>query len=143
MVIYSIVENIMPKTKVVYYQEEDGKSPITDWLDRLFLKDRELYIKLKRKITLLGTFGHELRRPDADYLCEGIYELRLRYKNVHYRMLYFFFGSHVAVLTSGFTKTSKIPQVEIDKALIRKLNFTKNPEVHTHHEESEEDNRCA
>jgi phage-related protein len=34
--------------------------------------------------------GHELRRPEADFLRDGIYEIRVSLQGVHYRILYFF-----------------------------------------------------
>jgi hypothetical protein len=34
--------------------------------------------------------GHELRRPEADFLRDGIYELRASLGGVHHRILYFF-----------------------------------------------------
>ena len=38
----------------------------------------------------LEEFGHELKRPAAAYLRDGIYELRPSYQGLHYRLLYFF-----------------------------------------------------
>ncbi len=34
--------------------------------------------------------GRELRRPIADYLRDGVYELRIGLQGVNYRILYFF-----------------------------------------------------
>ena len=34
--------------------------------------------------------GHELRRPEADLLRDGIYELRVSLNHVHFRLLYSF-----------------------------------------------------
>jgi hypothetical protein len=39
----------------------------------------------------------ELRRPEADYLQDGIYELRVGFQHVNYRMLYFFY-KNIAVV---------------------------------------------
>ena len=44
-------------------------------------------------IRWLALFGHELRRPKADFLRDGIYELRAREGRANYRVLYFFHGS--------------------------------------------------
>ena len=38
----------------------------------------------------LRELGHELRRPEADTLWDGIYELRASVQGVHYSVLYFF-----------------------------------------------------
>lgn len=44
--------------------------------------------------------GHELRRPEADFLRDGIYELRVSLQGQQYRMLYFFHGKVVAVVSA-------------------------------------------
>ena len=64
----------MPKTKVVFYQEDTDTVPVLDWLDTLPSKALD---KCRVKIERLQEFGHELRRPEADYLRDGIYELRV------------------------------------------------------------------
>ena len=51
----------------------------------------------------LRELGHELRRPEADFLRDGIHELRFRFQAVQYRILYFFFEGR-AVATHGLTK---------------------------------------
>ena len=61
-----------------------------------------------------------MRRPAADLLTDGIYELRVRHANINYRMLYFFCGSHVACLSHGLTKGSAVPPAEIVLAAERK-----------------------
>ena len=75
--------------------------------------------------------GHELRRPEADFLREGIYELRAKLGTVNYRILYFFHGRDVAVLASAITKENEIPVNEINRALERKRIFVANPAAHT------------
>jgi len=53
-------------------------------------------------------------------LRDGIYELRASYQGVHYRMLYFFTGRAVVVLSHGFAKERVVPAREIDLAWKRK-----------------------
>src|SRR5437016_14453652 len=48
--------------------------------------------------------GHELRRPEADLLRDGIYELRASVQGVHHRVLYFFHGAAVAVVSHGIAE---------------------------------------
>lgn len=48
--------------------------------------------KCRVRIERLRDLGHELRRPEADLLRDGIYELRVRLGTLNYRMLYFFHG---------------------------------------------------
>jgi phage-related protein len=75
--------------------------------------------------------GHELRRPEGDYLRDGIYELRASYQGVHYRMLYFFHGRVAVVLTHGVVKEREVPTKEIDKAIRAKGAFEGDPSAHT------------
>jgi len=65
----------MPITKVVFFRDSDGEVPFVDWFDRLpqHAKDQCL-----AKLTLLRNQGHELRRPAAENLGGGIYELRAK-----------------------------------------------------------------
>src|ERR1700723_375608 len=104
----------MPKTTVVLYCEEDGSCPFLEWLD-------ELPIKVKAKCLLrvqrLAELGHELRRPEADLLRDGIYELRVGLVHVNYRILYFFHGRIAAILAHGLAKEDRVPGAAIDAAL--------------------------
>ena len=78
--------------------------------------------------------GHELRRPEADFLRDGIYELRVSLRGVHYRILYFFHGTVAAVVSHGLVKEHVVPPKEIDRALERKRRFEANPRTYTYEE---------
>ena len=85
---------------------EDETVFVREWL-------KGLPNKVQRKcltfITRLEMDGHTLRRPIADFLRDGIYELRPSYQGVHYRILFFFSGKDVVVLSQGITKEAKCP----------------------------------
>ena len=119
----------MPKTNVVFYQEDDGSVPILEWLDSLQPKALD---KCTVRIERLKELGHELRRPEADFLRDGIYELRIGLQHVNYRMLYFFHGRTAAVLSHGLVKEAAVPAKEIEKAIERKRKFERDPRVHTY-----------
>jgi phage-related protein len=78
--------------------------------------------------------GHELRRPEADFLRDGIYELRVSRQGVQYRILYFFHGVVAAVVSHGLIKERVVAPNEIDRAIVRRKRFTANPERHTYEE---------
>ena len=122
----------MPKTDVVFYREDDGSVPILDWLDSLPPKALD---KCTVRIERLGELGHELRRPEADFLQDGIYELRVGLQHVNYRILYFFHGRMAAVVSHGLVKEREVPPIEIARAIQRKRKFEKNPKTHTYMEE--------
>ncbi len=119
----------MPVTTVIFFQEaRDETPPLVEWLDGLPTKvQQKCLARLKR----LEDLGHELRRPEADYLRDGIYELRASYQGVHYRMLYFFHGRAAVVVSHGFTKEQEVPFREIDKAVQTKVIYEANPSAHT------------
>ena len=60
-----------------------------------------------------------MRRPQADLLRQGIYELRATFSGTHYRMLYFFFGKSCIAVSHGITKEDRVPAKEIDLAIAR------------------------
>ncbi|MCC7388255.1 MAG: type II toxin-antitoxin system RelE/ParE family toxin [Phycisphaerales bacterium] len=96
--------------------------------------DRQAFARCVERLQRLAAFGHELRRPHADMLRGGIYELRARHGRVNYRVLYFFHGKDIVVLAHGLTKEGEVPGVDIDRAVRRKAAFERDPESHTHEE---------
>jgi phage-related protein len=114
----------MPPTELLVFREANGRIPLVDWLDFLPAKARAKCLNYMR---LLATSGHELRRPAADFLRDGIYELRPSYESVQYRILYFFYGRDIVVLSHGVTKSQKVPSAEIERAIERKRLVMKDP----------------
>lgn len=103
--------------------------PIREWL-------RSLPSKVGRKcllyLDMLEQQGHELRRPIADVLRDGIYELRPSIQGVHYRILYFFSGRNVVVVSHGIVKEGEVPEMEINRAIQRKQLFEADPGTHSY-----------
>lgn len=120
----------MPRVDLVAYQEDDGTAPLLEWLEELVPKARA---KCRVRLGRLAELGHELRRPEADYLRDDIYELRTKHQKVNLRMLYFFQGRTAVVVSHGFDKQqAKVPDSEIDLAIRRKKAFEASPEAHTY-----------
>jgi phage-related protein len=90
--------------------------------------------KCRVKIQRLSELGHELRRPEADLLRDGIYELRVRLQHVNYRILYFFHGRVAAILAHGLAKEALVSGTAIDTALARKGRYEQDPKLHTFEE---------
>ena len=122
----------MPRTQVAFYQEADGEAPVVKWLQELRRTNERAWANCRVRIELLAQLGHELRRPAADYLQEGIYELRAKQGRVQYRILYFFHGRQVAILAHSLTKDETIPVADIERAVQRKRLFESNPRRHTY-----------
>jgi phage-related protein len=121
----------VPRTRVVLYREEDGPCPFLNWFGELPPKVQDkCYLRLER----LREMGHALRRPEADFLRDGIYELRISLQGVHHRILYFFHGAVAAVVSHGLIKERAVPPREIERAVERKKRFEANPQKHTYEE---------
>ncbi|MBI1387335.1 MAG: type II toxin-antitoxin system RelE/ParE family toxin [bacterium] len=121
----------MPVIRLLFYREDDESIPLLDWMDELPKRAR---LKCLVRIERLKALGHEIRRPEADYLRDGIYELRASFQGVQYRMLYFFHGDAAIVVSHGLIKEKKVPPVEIERAMKRKQLFMENPLRHTYEE---------
>ena len=121
----------MPSIDVVFYQAQPGDCPVLDWLKEINATNPKAYDKCRAAIARLALLGHELRRPEADYLRDDIYELRIRSGSVNYRLLYFFHGRTVSVVAHGLTKEAAVPAAAINHAIARKAAVTANPSAHT------------
>ncbi len=70
---------------ICYFKDEDGHKPVKEFIDSLALKEQakaySYIVELKRQ-------GNNLRRPMADYLEEGIYELRPKDNRIFYFFIY-------------------------------------------------------
>lgn len=118
----------MPKIDVVLFAEKDGTCPLLEWMDNLPFKAQDKCIV---KVERLREKGHELRRPEADYLRDKIYELRAALQGIQYRMLYFF-HKNLGVISHGLIKAGEtVPPKEIDLAIERSKKFRKSPSRHT------------
>jgi phage-related protein len=106
---------------IIYYKTRRGAVPAREFVEKLTVKVQS---KIRKQILLLSYEGPKLKRPYADYLRDGIYELRVKFSPNEYRVLYFFFLRTNIILTHGFVKKSdKVPESEIEKAIKYKLEF--------------------
>ena len=117
----------MPQTEVNFFCNSDGSCPFLQWLELL---PREAQNKCLVRVERLIERGHELRRPEADLLRDGIHELRASRNGVHYRILYFF-HKQKAIIWTGIVKESSVPSAQIERALKAKLLYESNPTKHT------------
>jgi phage-related protein len=123
----------MSEINVVFYREADGSVPIRLYLSSLPVKAEDKCVRMIERLKILG---REIRRPEADYLRDHIYELRTQLRGVQYRLLYFFYGTEVddtltAVISHGIIKEKRVPPKEIEQAIARRRTFLDNPQRHT------------
>ena len=118
---------MLKKWKIKYYKNDVGECPIDDFIDALSEKDKD---KINAWIRHLGQKGAEVRRPQADYLRDGIHELRIKLSGKETRTLYFFCFEEYIILTHTFVKnTNKVPDAQINRALIYKQDFLKRFDI--------------
>lgn len=131
----------MPETQIIFFQDDRGEVPVLNWLKKLLKQDRKGYANCIARIEQLAEYGFELKRPAADLLRDGIYELRAKHVKVQYRLLYFFHGQNVVILAHAMIKEHKqVPEKEIELALKYKNLFVLKPENYTYTEPEEEAN---
>ena len=104
---------------VEFYETQDGKSQIWEFLEELRIKaatSKDARIQHKQAslyIELLQQNGTRLNENITKHLEDGIWELRLS----NNRVFYFFFQDNTFVLLHQFRKkTQKTPKREIEKA---------------------------
>jgi phage-related protein len=114
--------------EVIFFREKDGSVPFLHWLKSL---PKQVQAKCLARLRRLEDLGHGLRRPESDYLDNGIYELRTQYATMNYRILYFFHGRSAAIVSHGVSKQeARVPAREITVALRRKGAFEEDPDTH-------------
>lgn len=103
-----------PRLRLEFYRTVDGKEPALDYIRAQIKAHRA---KIGRALQFLESVGHLARRPEADYLGRGLYELRVGIEQHQHRLIYFFAGRTIIVVTSAFLKnTDMVPTVEIERA---------------------------
>ncbi len=123
----------MPSVRLVIFQNCDGSAPFLVWFLGL---ERKTQVKCKVRLDFLAREGFNLRRPVADFLRDGVYELRLKSRGMNYRVLYFFHGRETVVISHGFSKQGdKVPPREIKRAINNMMAFTRDPAKHSFEQE--------
>jgi phage-related protein len=112
--------------------------PFLEWLSELETRHRKAFEKCLYLLDMLRQAGHEVRRPHADLLRDGVYELRTRVGRVNYRILYGFVGKNLVLVSHGITKESSVPDVEIDRAIARLGLYRRDPKRYVSEEEIED-----
>jgi len=107
--------------QVEFYETAHGDCPVKKFLDGLPVN---LRTKAARSLLILQQEGNNLREPYSKPICDGLFELRVKFATDIARVFYFFFIGQKIIVTSGFVKkTPKTPQKEIDKALTCKREY--------------------
>lgn len=118
--------------EIEFYETEDGKCPIWDFLEALRLKaptNKDARIQHKQAslyIELLQQNGTHMNAEITKHLDDGIWELRPR----NNRVFYFFYQNDTYVLLHQFRKKSqKTPKREIEKAKTERNDYLRRKET--------------
>lgn len=107
--------------RIVYYKTPRGESPFEIFLEG---HNDKVQTKFGKILNSLRAHGPNLQRPYADFLRDGIRELRVGFGGNAYRALYFFCIGDLVVITHAFMKkTDAVPPGEIERALRYKADF--------------------
>ena len=110
--------------EVRFYATESGDSPIEEFLDSLTGKQAQ-------KVVWVLQLVEDLESVPRQYLkkmvgTDDIWEVRAQVGNNIFRLLGFFDGNQLMILTNGFAKkTQKTPRREIALAEQRKNDYLK------------------
>lgn len=106
---------------VEFYETEDGKIPVAEFLDSL---EDKMNAKMVSLMEILEEKGTMLREPYSSPLEDGIFELRAVQGSNISRALFFFYIEGRIIITHGFVKkTQKTPRAEIDLAKKYRADF--------------------
>ena len=118
--------------EIEFYETEDGKCPIWDFLEALRLKaptNKDAQIQHKQAslyIELLQQNGTHINAEITKHLDDGIWELRPG----NNRIFYFFYQNDTYVLLHQFRKKSqKTPKCEIEKAKTERNDYLRRKET--------------
>ena len=118
--------------EIEFYETEDGKCPIWDFLEALRLKaptNKDARIQHKQAslyIELLQQNGTHMNAEITKHLDDGIWELRPG----NNRVFYFFYQNDTYVLLHQFRKKSqKTPKLEIEKAKTERNDYLRRKET--------------
>lgn len=106
---------------IEFYQTEDGKSPVDEFLKSLDDKTQARFIWSIEQLRVLNVHARE---PLVKHLDGKLWELRRASGGNIYRLMYFFFSGRKIVFLHGFQKKSqKTPRREIETAQTRMEDY--------------------
>jgi len=107
---------------VNFYRLSNGKSPVDEFLDSLTGKQAQKVLWVLQVIEELDVIPKQYFKKLVD--SDDIWEVRIQFGNDIFRLLGFFDGGALIILTNGFAKkTQKTPPQEIELAVRRKDDY--------------------
>jgi len=107
---------------VNFYRLPNGNSPIEAFLDSLTGKQAQKVLWVLQLVEELDVVPRQYFKKLVD--SEGLWEARIQFGNEIFRLLGFFDGGTLLILTNGFAKkTQRTPPQEIALAIRRKNEY--------------------
>lgn len=104
----------MVSYELIFFESVSGHAPALEFLRT---KPKSVRAEAGWLLEQLEKYGTNLERTVVGFLEDGIYELRWEVERNAYRLLFFFSGRQIIVVTHGFAKkTKKVPKGEIERA---------------------------
>jgi phage-related protein len=110
--------------EIKFYKTKNGTCPVEDFFETISDKQFE-------KVAWVLRLVKEFERVPKEYYkklksSDDIWEVRIQFGNNIFRVLGFFNGNKLVILTNGFAKKSqKVPKQEIELAEQRKRDYFK------------------
>jgi phage-related protein len=102
---------------IYFFVDKEGNKPVKEFIHSLTQREQA---KVYAYIRELKKQGNSLRRPMADYLEDGIYELRPKDN----RIFYFFYLRDRAMLVHAIKKhVKKVPENDLRLCIKRKIEI--------------------
>ncbi|MFA5336203.1 MAG: type II toxin-antitoxin system RelE/ParE family toxin [Candidatus Omnitrophota bacterium] len=101
--------------EVYYFLDHRERNPVKEFVISLPRNERTKYFAY---LAALSHEGPNLKRPMADYLGSGIYELRPKSNRIFY---FFFLKDKIVILHAIKKKTDKIPKEDLAICQRRKV----------------------
>jgi phage-related protein len=109
--------------QVLFYRTAAGAEPARDWLRSLDEEDRKAIGNDLRTLQI----GWPVGMPLARSLGDGLWELRSKLSNRIARLVFFFDGDRIIILSGFIKKSQSTPKQELDTARSRKADHDRNP----------------
>lgn len=110
-------------SNIYYFLDERGRNPVKEFIDSLPIKEQA---KVFAYLIELKNQGYNLRRPIADYVGNGIYELRPKNNRIFY---FFFLKERVVLVHAVRKKTKKIPPKDFKLSIRRKALVEEHKQI--------------
>ncbi len=80
---------------IEFFETENGRKPVQEFLDALDLKMRA---KAAKEIVILRELGTSIKEPYSKHSQEGVFELRIKFSSDIARIFYFFYVGKKIIL---------------------------------------------